>query len=66
MEELLGDQICQDDRFLQRQRQQLCRLLADEMKDAFFTPLLSTGADMLWDQSVMAMASAPTKDKKKR
>lgn len=66
MDEALDDKICQDERFLRRQRQQLCRLLADEMKDAFFAPLLTTIADKLWDQALPDITSAPTKDRKKR
>lgn len=66
MDKALEDTVCQDDRHLQRQRWQLCRLLGEQIKEAFYAPTLTVIADQEWDQAMLDMKAAVNKDAKKR
>lgn len=65
MDQALEDIVCQDDRHLRRQRQQLCRILGEQMKEAFYAPTLTVIADQKWDEAMPDMVAAANKDAKK-
>ena len=65
MDQALKDRVCQDDRHLRRQRQQLCRILGEQMKEAFYAPTLTVIADQKWDEAMPDMMAAANKDAKK-